>query len=694
MNALHTCELALPAGSLQCALYAFKGGADAVYFGLKSFSARKGAVNFSFEDVRKIKAYCQANGKKFYITLNTLVDDNEIPQVITLLKQLDYLAPDGVIVQDLGIARIMREHFPSLPIHGSTQLAVHTIDGVKELQHLGFSRVVLSRELSFDEIKAIREACPDVELKVFIHGALCYGFSGLCMASQFIVGRTSDGLRSANRGSCSQICRTWFHCSETGEDSWLFSMKDLCLGDKVRLYAGIGIDSLKVEGRMKGPDYTYWCARYYRLLMDGHEEKEDEVRWAREAMQISFSRETTDYFFGTGTSGSTGCSPMVSPDDPGHRGIRVGTIDKVLGSKAVVRFSRPVALRDGLRVMSGGHGAGFSLNRIEDLSGNAKSFISEGETAVINFPSGEFEKRPGFGTPVFCISRHDLNMSVINENIPLYRKPVDVSLEILSDGICVNGTRYPMEVQEAKSASDITQILTKVFEASDKSLFTLGNLTVTNKSTFGNPFMPMSVLKQIRRSYYGLLDEAFENGLSSDTGISTATEAVKSDILPPRVGLGLWDSVVKTDKGLFMTLSPVMFNEEEYLGKVDGIIAGNPGLIVGLNNIAQVLWAKKHPQTRFFADVFLYTQNTRAFEELRSELPGIIGSYELGADTPFNYTGDGYTPPLFISRVCMRHNSLGLPCKGCSRDNTYHLQQNGRHYKAVCRDCLTVVTKD
>ena len=158
MTASRTCELALPAGSLQCALYAFKGGADAVYFGLKSFSARKGAVNFSFEDVRKIKAYCQDNGKKFYITLNTLVSDADIPQVMELLKQLDYLAPDGIIVQDLGIARIMKKHFPALPLHGSTQLAVHTIDGVKELQRLGFSRVVLSRELSFDEIKAIREA--------------------------------------------------------------------------------------------------------------------------------------------------------------------------------------------------------------------------------------------------------------------------------------------------------------------------------------------------------------------------------------------------------------------------------------------------------------------------------------------------------------------------------------------------------
>ena len=114
-----TCELALPAGSLQCALYAFKGGADAVYFGLKSFSARKGAVNFSFEDVRKVKAYCVENGKKFYITLNTLVKDSDIPQVVRFLKQLDFLAPDGVIVQDLGIAKLMRERFPgNVQIYG------------------------------------------------------------------------------------------------------------------------------------------------------------------------------------------------------------------------------------------------------------------------------------------------------------------------------------------------------------------------------------------------------------------------------------------------------------------------------------------------------------------------------------------------------------------------------------------------
>ena len=689
------CELDLPAGSLQCALYAFKGGADAVYLGMKSFSARKGAVNFSFEDVRKVKSYCLENGKKYYITLNTLVADAEMPAIEKLLRQLDYLAPDGVIVQDLGIAKLIRDRFPSLPLHGSTQLAVHTIDGVKELQRLGFSRVVLSRELSFDEIRAIREACPDVELKVFVHGALCYGFSGICMASQFITAGSADGVRSANRGSCAQICRTWFHCNETGTDSWLFSMKDLCLGEKVRRFADIGVDSLKIEGRMKGPDYAYWCARYYRLLLDGHDEREDEVRWAKEAMQVSFSRETTDYFFSTGTKGSTGCSPMVSTDDPGHKGVTVGTIDKVLGSKAVVRFSKPVAIRDGLKVVSGSHIVSFSLTRIEDSSGNLKSFISEGETATINFPTSEFQKKPGFGTPVYCISRHNLNMGLLNENIPMYKKPVDLDIVLNNGLMSVNGMDFQLDIQEARNQSDMEQILGKVFGASDKSLFTLGRLTVSDNTGFASTFIPLSALKQARRDFYERLDADFESGLDAPAEVeaASATLMVRDPSLPPRTVLGLWDKPVEVSGKRYLPLSPVMFNEKEYLEGIDRMIAADPELVIGLNNIGQVLWAKQHTGTRFFADVFLYTENSCAFSLLREELPNLEGSYELDKDTPFNYGGDDYTPPLFISRVCMRHNGLGLPCKGCSRDNTFHLEQNGRHYKAWCKDCITVVTR-
>jgi len=685
------CELDLPAGSLQCALYAFKGGADAIYLGMKSFSARKGAVNFSFDDVRKVKAYCLEHGKKYYITLNTLVTDAELPAIDRLLRQLDYLAPDGVIVQDLGIARLIRDRYPNLPLHGSTQLAVHTIDGVKELQRLGFSRVVLSRELSFDEIKTIREACPDVELKVFVHGALCYGFSGICMASQFMTAGTAEGVRSANRGSCAQICRSWFHCDETGTDSWLFSMKDLCLGDKVRQFASIGVDSLKIEGRMKGPDYAYWCARYYRLLLDGHDEREDEVKWAKEAMQVSFSRETTDYFFSTGNRGSTGCAPMVSPEDPGHKGVQVGTVDKVLGSKAVVRFSKPVAIRDGLKVVSGGHSESFSLTRIEDLSGSMKSFISEGETATVNFPASGFSRKPGFGTPVYCISRHNLNMGLLNENIPMYKKPVDLDIVLDNGLMSVNGMVFKLDVQEARNQSDSSQILSKTFGASDKSLFTLGKLTVSDNTGFGSVFIPMSALKQARRDFYEALDAAFMK--EQEAPVELETLMVRDPSLPPRTALGLWDRTVEVSGKRYLPLSPVMFNEKEYLEGVDRMIAADPDLVVGLNNIAQVLWAKQHPGTRFFADVFLYTGNSYSYSLLKEELPNLSASYELDRDTPFNYTGDDYTPPLFISRVCMRHNSLGLPCKGCSRDNTFHLEQNGKHYKAWCVDCITVVTK-
>ena len=685
------CELDLPAGSLQCALYAFKGGADAIYLGMKSFSARKGAVNFSFDDVRKVKAYCLEHGKKYYITLNTLVTDAELPAIDRLLRQLDYLAPDGVIVQDLGIAKLIRDRYPDLPLHGSTQLAVHTIDGVKELQRLGFSRVVLSRELSFDEIKTIREACPDVELKVFVHGALCYGFSGICMASQFMTAGTAEGVRSANRGSCAQICRSWFHCDETGTDSWLFSMKDLCLGEKVRQFASIGVDSLKIEGRMKGPDYAYWCARYYRLLLDGHDEREDEVKWAKEAMQVSFSRETTDYFFSTGTRGSTGCAPMVSPEDPGHKGVLVGTVDKVLGSKAVVRFSKPVAIRDGLKVVSGGHSESFSLTRIEDLSGSMKSFISEGETATVNFPSSGFSKKPGFGTPVYCISRHNLNMGLLNENIPMYKKPVDLNIVLDNGLMSVNGMVFKLDVQEARNQSDSSQILSKTFGASDKSLFTLGKLTVSDNTGFGSVFIPMSALKQARRDFYEALDAAFMK--EQEAPVELETLMVRDPSLPPRTALGLWDRTVEVSGKRYLPLSPVMFNEKEYLEGIDRMIAADPELVVGLNNIAQVLWAKQHPGTRFFADVFLYTENSYSYSLLKEELPNLSASYELDRDTPFNYTGDDYTPPLFISRVCMRHNSLGLPCKGCSRDNTFHMEQNGKHYKAWCVDCITVVTK-
>ena len=248
-------ELSMPAGNLENAVYAFLGGADSVYFGLKDFSARKGAENFSFSDYRKIRKYAKDNGRKIYITINTLIRDSELERVFDVLKEIEKCGVDGIIVQDLGVIRLLKNHFPTLGIHASTQLAVHTNYGVKMLRELGAERVVLSRELSLKEIEKIRKNNPEIELKVFIHGAMCYGFSGLCMASLEKTGR------SANRGECAQICRTWFK-DEDKDHLFPFSMKDMDAGKDILTLEKMGIDSVKVEGRRKGNEYVYYTSRY------------------------------------------------------------------------------------------------------------------------------------------------------------------------------------------------------------------------------------------------------------------------------------------------------------------------------------------------------------------------------------------------------------------------------------------------
>ncbi len=687
-------ELALPAGSLQCALYAFKGGADAVYFGLKDFSARKGAVNFTFEDARKLKEICKTQGKKFYVTLNTLLYDNELPRAYALLKQLAYLQPDGLIVQDLGIAKIIKDNFPNLELHGSTQLAVHTVEGVKELQELGFTRVVLSRELSFDEIKKIRQACPDIELKVFIHGALCYGFSGLCMASETITGR------SANRGACAQICRTWFSkdskdskdskAIKAQESSWLFSMKDLCLGQLVQKYAQLGIDSLKIEGRMKGPEYVYWCAKYYSLLLSGLDESNEEVKWAKECMQTSFSRETTLGFFNSKEGGSCNAENMVCSTYPSHKGIQVGTIEKVLGSKAIIRFTKPVALRDGLLVISQGEksmeSSGFGVSFIE----GGRSFISEGQTATINFPTLDFSRKPTFGTPVYCTSRHNQNLPLLSESLPLYKKPVDLTIDLKPNLIVINGLSFEGPIQQANNPIDIQSNFEKTFQASDKSYFTAGTIHIDNQSGFTTPFIPLSVLKQIRREFYATLDANFETALQENSEALRIPEKAESFKLPPRSKLGLWEELIELDNFKYLPLSPLLFEEEQYLSKLDKLVEQEPEVIIGLNNVAQVRWAKRHPEVKVFADVFLYTTNAVAYEALKEELPSLVGSYER----TWGNVDAAFKLPLFISRVCMRHNGLDLPCKGCTRNNTYHLAQNEKRYKVICKDCITLMIEE
>ena len=301
-------ELLLPAGTVEAFFAAMEGGADAVYLGLKKFNARGRARNFSYNDLQNVIAEAHSRGRKVYVTLNTLIKNNEVPELVETLAALDQCRPDALIVQDLAVANIAGRFFPKLQLHASTQMSVHNSMSCNYLKQCGFSRVVLARELTMHELSQLMNSI-DVETEVFVHGALCYSVSGQCLFSSYI------GGNSANRGLCTQVCRRNFK-TKNGS-SPLFSMKDFQLIDLIPEFSRLRVSSLKVEGRMKTPDYVYNVARAYRMAIDDH----SKVGEAKEMLKSDFAREKTLWFMGHDVANSV--------SEQSETGIYVGTIERI-----------------------------------------------------------------------------------------------------------------------------------------------------------------------------------------------------------------------------------------------------------------------------------------------------------------------------------------------------------------------------
>ncbi len=257
---MQNAEILAPAGSLESAVAAINCGADAIYLGAKDFNARKNAENFSDEDFFEIVDYAHERGVKVYVTLNTLVYDDEIKSLINTLKLTCEAGVDALIVQDLAVLNLVRECCPKMPIHASTQMSVHTPKGAEMLKKLGCERVVLSREMSEKEIREVVSSC-DIETEVFVHGALCMCVSGQCLMSAMI------GQRSGNRGLCAQPCRLPFSANDDRKRCDL-SLKDLSLLEQIDALKNLGVSSLKIEGRMKRPEYVAAAVTAFREALD------------------------------------------------------------------------------------------------------------------------------------------------------------------------------------------------------------------------------------------------------------------------------------------------------------------------------------------------------------------------------------------------------------------------------------------
>jgi U32 family peptidase len=371
-NETRTPELLAPAGQMESFMAAVENGADAVYLGLKQLSARASATNFSLEELAALLPYAHKRKVAIYVALNSILAASDFPKILDLLQSLSELKVDALIVQDPGIFFLARKFFPSLRLHASTLMTIHNHAGVNQLERVGAQRVVLARELNVHEIRDIADRTK-VELEIFVHGALCYSYSGLCLASSF------RGGHSGLQGRCVQPCRLQF---KQGRDEGFFlSCNDLCALPLLPELKKLRIAAFKIEGRMKSADYIAQVVRAYRLVLDAPPQNEqDSLREAREVLARSPSRRLTAGYFGDNFKGE-----ILSPHRSGSSGQWVATVKSVEGKHTLVVLRHDLRPGDRLRPESseGKEKKAFTVGEMLSREGDPLPFGRTGQKVLL-----------------------------------------------------------------------------------------------------------------------------------------------------------------------------------------------------------------------------------------------------------------------------------------------------------------------
>ena len=344
-------ELLSPAGNFDSLKAAILGGCDAVYLGGKLFGARAFSNNFNDEELVEAIKYAHLYGVKVYVTVNTLIYENEIDK---FMKYVDFLYKnnvDALIIQDIGMMDLLRKTYPLLELHASTQMHIHNLEGVKLIENLGLKRVVLARETPVELIEQIKKNT-NVELEVFVHGALCISYSGQCLFSSLI------GNRSGNRGSCAGSCRQKYNLLVDGKkinkDNYLLSCKDLCTIEDIGKLIDIGVDSFKIEGRMKSPSYVYLVTKLYRQAIDSYVNGK-EFKFDLTELKKIFNREYTKGFLFNETN-------IVNEYRPNHLGVEMGKVIKYQNNYVDILLTSELNINDGIRFIN--NDVGFIVTQI------------------------------------------------------------------------------------------------------------------------------------------------------------------------------------------------------------------------------------------------------------------------------------------------------------------------------------------
>ena len=497
-------ELLAPAGSLEAFFAAMEAGADAVYCGLKEFSARAKAKNMTLAEVDKMSAYARQLGRKVYVTLNTLVKETELPLLVETLSGLDAFDCDGVILQDLAVWKLAREHFPNLPLHASTQMTIHNAAGVKMLERMGFSRGVLARELSLAEIAAIRSQTT-LELEHFIHGALCFSFSGQCYFSSFL------GGKSGNRGRCAQPCRR--RHSYRGNEGYYFSTNDLSAIDLLPELTAAGVISFKIEGRMKSAEYVSSVVSAYRKALDAPpQQRQEAVQQGKELLKLSFGRLPTKGFLPGGVP-----TDIAIPSLKGSTGRFLGEVAAVRGGEIAFKTKDKIHVGDRLRIQPKSDKAGTAFT-VKELRLGERSVKVVSAGAYVNVPS-TFKGVFKVGDGVFKVSSEQaftLSEAACRRKLDAVAppsRPLQLHVALAGEELQLRANIGELVLERSFAvtsfpASDSplrAETLRSVFGRSGELALTLERLTTGELPPV---IIPPSRLKEIRREFFRELAQA------------------------------------------------------------------------------------------------------------------------------------------------------------------------------------------
>ncbi len=689
-------ELLAPAGDIEAGYAAIYYGADAVYLGLKHFSARATAANFDEGELNEFVGFAHAKGRKVYAAVNTLVEENELPELLKSLDICSRCRVDAVILQDLGVARIIREKYPELELHASTQMAVHNKEGALALQKAGFSRVVLARELTLSEIKEIA-AVPGLETEAFIHGALCYSYSGMCLFSSLECGR------SANRGKCLYPCRSEF-AGENGSKHY-FSMKDMALKDDI---LKMPVTSLKIEGRKKNALYVAAVTDYYRQILDGKgcdEKREENIR------QI-FSRPWSEFHL----HGKD--KTVVDPEFVGHRGLFVGKIEQAGKGRISLHIKHDIARHDGIQIDVPGEEKpfGFSLRQMQ--VGKKNVFEAKaGEETVIFLPQQAPVLTKGMAVYLASSGRVKGAYDYFRPRPGEFRQriPLEVRVVIGRDKIIAAAGGQTAELAgeflPANDRNKVAETVRGAFAKTGNTPFELSAVETENPEAL---FVPVSVLNELRRALYAKIEPETGNvdlpAVDAPYGGKKGGWIIRTDDINTltEIDLGSVDEIT-------VVINPDFDVEELKKLPKNKIRIGLPALerhpVVYADLVRRLFSGgyKKWEIGNWWGlsllpdkgidlsfDGSLYMLNTQAVQAAKDMRAGRVtlsvedcldNMRALAKTSPLPVVMPVFQDaPLFTSAVCIRAN----PCKGCPKGEKWlKLRREGKEYLALSKNCQT-----